>query len=142
MIPAIMALPIVGDVVGSVAGQVMDCIAPPPQSMTSTAPAASTSFAPYLNSAASATAPQTSAIGTPTGTMRASDWNQMGSSNALSWAKSLTGRHVDATDETGRTYSGIVSGVQQLGGVVALNVGGHLVSLTQLKQVSWSPSVV
>jgi len=135
-----MAIPAVEGVVGGVMGSVADIFSPsqPPPVQASATP----SFNPYLNSAAAATAPQPCPIAAESGTMRASDWNQMGSSGTLSWAKSLTGRHVNATDETGRTYSGIVSGVQQLGGVIALNVGGHLVSLTQLKQVSWSPSVV
>jgi hypothetical protein len=74
--------------------------------------------------------------------MRSDQWNQMGSSDVKSWATSLTGKHVNATDETGRTISGLVSGMQQLGNTLALNIGGHLVSLSQLKQISWSPSTV
>jgi hypothetical protein len=134
MIGALMAIPVVEGVMGSVA----NVFSPP-----SPAPAApSPTFGPYLSSATSAAAAQRSFTASPTGTMRADQWNQMKNSDVNCWMKSLTGRHVDATDETGRTISGLVNGMQQLGGVLALNIGGHLVSLSQLKQISWSPSVV
>jgi hypothetical protein len=119
--------------VEGVVGQVMNCLTP-------SAPAAAPSFNPYLNRAA--TAPQPSSTASPTGTMRADQWNQMGNSDVQSWMKSLAGRHVDATDESGRTISGLVSGMQQVGSTLALNIGGHLVSLSQLKQITWSPSTV
>ena len=136
MIPALLAAPMVEGVIGNVVGQVMNCFAPSTPPPTAAAP----SFSPYLRSA-SAAAP-TSPGSSPTGTMRADQWNQMSSTDAQSWMKSLAGRHVDATDESGRTISGLVGGVQQIGNTLALNIGGHLVSLSQLKQISWSPSTV
>ncbi len=136
MIAALLAAPIVEGVVGGAVGQVMNCLAP-------SAPGApAPSFSPYLNRAATIAAPQPSPATSPIGTMRADQWNQMGKSDLQSWMKSLAGRHVDATDETGRTISGLVGGMQLLGGMPALNIGGHLVSLSQLKQITWSPSTV
>jgi hypothetical protein len=73
--------------------------------------------------------------------MHADDWNQMSATDLQSWMNSLSGRHVDITDNAGQTISGVVSGVQ-LQGTPPLNVGGHLVSLSQLKQISWSPSAI
>jgi hypothetical protein len=70
--------------------------------------------------------------------MRADQWNQMSGTEVQSWAKSLSGHHIDATDFAGHTVSGTVQGIQQAGNTVSLNVGGHLVSLSDLKQVSWS----
>lgn len=138
MIPALLAVPVVQGVVGGVVGSVMNCFAPStPAASASTSPP---SFTPYFNSAA--TAPQPFPLTSPTGTMRADQWSQMGNSDVKSWITSLTGKHVNATDETGRTISGLVSGMQQLGNTLALNIGGHLVSLSQLKQISWSPSTV
>ena len=138
MIPAILAAPLVEGVVGGVVGQVMNCFAP----STPSAPASSASFNPYLARAAAATPLQASLAASPTGTMRADQWSQMDSSDVQSWMKSLAGRHVDATDESGRTISGVAGGMQQLGSTLAINIGGHLVSLSQLKQVTWSPSAV
>ena len=66
---------------------------------------------------------------------------QMSPTDTQTWAQSLVGKHVTATDSTGRTISGDVAGMQMLGNTLALNVGGHLVSLSQLKQITWSPSV-
>jgi hypothetical protein len=138
VIPAILAVPIVQGVVGSVVGQVMNCFGPSTSTPTAPAPTTSTSFGPYLNRA---TAPQISPSTFSTGTMRANQWNQMGSADMSSWMKGLQGLHVDATSDNGRTISGVVSGVQQSGNNLALNIGGHLVSLSQLKQITWSPSV-
>jgi hypothetical protein len=144
VIPALLAVPIVQGVVGSVVGQVANCFAPSSSASSSApAPAPTTSFSPYLSRAASAAQPAQPAMATsPTGIMRADQWNQMGASDMKSWMTSLTGKHVNATDQTGRTISGVVSGVQQLGNTLAMSIGGHLVSLSQLKQVSWSPSTV
>ena len=133
MIAALLAAPIVQGAVG----QVMSCFAP----SSPAAPAsASASFNPYLTQATAA--PQLSPGSSPIGTMRADQWSQMKNSDVQSWMKSLAGRHVDATDESGRTISGVVGGMQQMGNTLALNIGGHLVSLSQLKQISWSPSTV
>jgi hypothetical protein len=120
-------------VVGGVIGGVMNAFSP------SAPPTSATAFNPYLNRATTATqAPST----TSSGTMLSSNWNQMSTQDVHSWATSLTGHHVDATDDAGRTISGIVGGMQQTGNTISLNIGGHLVSLSQLKQVSWSPSAV
>ena len=142
MIPALLAVPIVQGVVGSVVGQVANCFAPSSPASSASASAPTTSFSPYLSRAATAAQPAQPPMGTtPSGILRADQWNQMGASDMKSWMTSLTGKHVNATDQTGRTISGVVSGVQQLGNTLAMSVGGHLVSLSQLKQVSWSPSV-
>jgi hypothetical protein len=140
VIPALLGIPLVEGVVGGVVGSVANCFAPstPPPASSST----SSSFTPYLNNAsATAAAPQPSPA-SPTGTMRSDQWGQMQTSDLKSWMTSLAGKHVNATDATGRTISGVVSGAQQLGNTMALNIGGHLVSLSQLSQISWSPSTV
>ena len=72
--------------------------------------------------------------------MLANQWNQMSGTDVQSWAKSLAGRHIDATDFAGHTVSGVVSNVTQSGSTMSLTVGGHPVSLSSLKQVSWSPT--
>jgi hypothetical protein len=139
MIPAILAAPVVEGVIGGVVDQVSNLFSS--SSPSEPGPSSATSFNPYLNNATAATAPQPSVESSPTGTMRADDWSQMGKTDLQTWMKSLEGKHVNATDESGRTISGTVSGMQQLGNTLALTIGGHLVSLSQLKQVSWSPSV-
>jgi hypothetical protein len=139
MIPAILAAPVVEGVIGGVVDQVSNFFSP--SSSSEPTPASTTSFNPYLNNATTTAASQPSVESSPTGTMRADDWSQMGNTDLQTWMKSLEGKHVNATDESGRTISGTVSGMQQLGHTLALNIGGHLVSLSQLKQVTWSPSV-
>jgi hypothetical protein len=134
VIPAILAAPLVQSVVGGVVNGVMNCFAP-----SAPAPISRPSFNPYLDGAAATL--QAPLVSPSTGTMRSDEWNQMGATDVQSWAKSLAGKHVDATDESGRTISGLVGGMQMLGNNLALNIGGHLVSLSQLKQISWSPSV-
>ncbi len=135
MIPALFAAPMVQGVVGSVIGGVANAFAP-------SAPAAPAppAFSPYMDRVARPAAP--SAATTPTGMLRSEDWSQMSPSDVQTWANSLAGHHVDATDASGRTISGLVSGMQQMGHAPALNIGGHLVSLSQLKQISWSPATV
>jgi hypothetical protein len=137
MIPAILAAPVVEGVVGSVVGSVMSCFSP--SAPASAAPAPESTFTPYLSRATSA--PDSSPTTFSSGIIRSNQWNQMGTSDLNSWMKSLQGSHVDATDATGRTISGTVSGVQQAGGNLTLNIGGHVVSLSQLKQISWSPAI-
>jgi hypothetical protein len=136
MIPAILAAPMVEGVVGGVIGGVMNAFSP--SEPTAPLPTTNSSFSSSLNQAA--TAPSSAPLSS-TGIMHSSEWNQMGSADIKSWAQGLAGRHVDATDASGRTISGQVNGMQMMGGVPALNIGGHLVSLSQLKQISWSPSV-
>jgi len=132
VIAALLAAPIVEGVVG----QVMNCFSPSsPAAQASAVP----SFSPYLNKATAS--PQPSAASSPMGTMRAEQWNRMGNSDVKSWVSSLAGRHVNATEASGRTISGVVNGVQQVGDALALNIGGHLVSLSQLQQISWSPAI-
>jgi len=141
MIPALLAVPLVQGVVGGVVGGVMNCFAPstPPPASTS-GPTAS--FNQELNSAAATpTAPKLSLAASPTGTLRANEWGQMAPGDVKSWMTGLAGKHVTATDATGKTISGVVGGMQQLGNTLALNIGGHLVSLSQLTQISWSPTV-
>ncbi len=132
MIPAILGIPVVEGVVGGVVGSVANLFAPSDSSAPAPAgtPISSKAFTPYLNSAAAATAPQAPVATPPTGSMRADEWGQMAPTDVQTWANSLVGKHVDATDATGRTISGDVSGMQMLGSTLALNVGGHLVSLS------------
>jgi len=143
VIPAIIAAPMVEGVVGGVVGSVMNCFAPsaPTSAYPTTAstPATGSTFSPYLNRAS---APDASPATFSSGVIRSSQWNQMDSKDLTAWMKSLQGSHVHATDATGKTYSGVVSGVQQTGNTTTLNIGGHLVSLSQLNQISWSPAVV
>ena len=142
MIPALLGIPLVEGVVSGVVGSVANCFAPstPPPSASGTT---SSSFTPFLNNAAaSAAAAQPSPTASPTGVMRSEQWSGMQTSDLKSWMTSLEGKHVNATDATGRTISGVVNGMQQLGNTLALNIGGHLVSISQLSQISWSPSTI
>ena len=132
MIPALLAVPLAESVLGTVVNAFS------PQQAQSSAPAP---FTPHLNRA-QATAPAEAApSASPSGTMTKSEWNQLSETDKLAWLKGLAGSHVHATDASGRTFSGVVGNVQQMGGALAMNIGGHLVSLSQLKQISWSPSV-
>jgi hypothetical protein len=139
LIPAILAAPLVQGVVGGVVNGVANLFAP--SAPASSGSSVQDSFNPYLSRANAATTLQSSPTSSPSGTMRATEWNQMGATDVQSWAKSLAGKHVDATDDSGRTISGVVGGMQMLGSTLALNIGGHLISLSQLKQITWSPSV-
>jgi len=136
VIPAILAAPVVENVVGGVVNQVSSMLSSP-----ESAPVSAAAFNSKLNSATAAAAPASAGSASPSGTMRADDWGQMSTADQKSWLQGLAGKHVDATDESGRTISGTVGGMQMLGSTLAVNIGGHLVSLSQLKQVSWSPSV-
>jgi len=133
MIPALLGVPMVQGVVGSVVGGVMNAFSP---SAPSTPPA----FSPYLSRAAQPSAPSPATL--PSGTLQTGQLSQMNSKDVETWANSLAGKHVDATDASGRTISGLVSGMQMLGHTMALNIGGHLISVSQLKQISWSPATV
>lgn len=141
MIPALLAAPmvegVVGSIAGSVAGAVQSLFSP---SSPSSAPAAS--FQPYLEQAGPGAASSSlSPYATPSGTMTTLDWSQMSPADVQSWLQSLAGRHVQVTDVSGRTVSGTVNALLQNGGVPALNVGGHLVSLSQVNQITWSPAI-
>jgi len=135
MIPAILAAPVVENVIGGVVNQVSGML-----SSQNSTPVSAAAFNSKLNSATAAAAPSAGSA-SPTGTMRADDWGQMSTADQKSWLQGLAGKHVDATDESGRTISGTVGGMQMSGNTLAVNIGGHLVSLSQLNQVSWSPSV-
>ncbi len=136
MIPALLALPtatsVAGNVIGGVVGGVMNAIAP------SKSEPAAPPFSPYIDRVATPTAPSL----TSPGTLRSGDWSQMDGTTLKNWAQGLAGHHIDATDATGRTISGVVSNVSPLGHDLSLTVGGHLVTLSQLKQISWSSSAV
>jgi hypothetical protein len=138
VIPAILAAPMVEGVVGGVMNGVQSLFSSPDSAPT---PVSAAAFNSKLGSATAAAAPVAASSTTPTGSMRAEDWSQMSPADQKSWVQGLAGKHVDATDEAGRTISGTVGGMQMLGSTLAVNIGGHLVSLSQLKQVSWSPSV-
>ncbi len=133
MIPLLAALPVVQGVVGGVVGSVADMFTSQP---TAPAPTTSTSFSSALNSASSAAAAAT--ISTSSGIMRADQWNQMSGSELQSWAKGLAGRHVDATDAAGHAITGTIGNVTPNGGDISLNINGHPVALSSLKQISWS----
>jgi hypothetical protein len=139
VIPALLAAPMVEGVVGSIAGSVANGV----QSLFSqpSAPAQSSSFNPYLERASQAVANSTAAYSAPSGAMTSLDWSQMSPTDVQSWMKSLMGKYVHATDVSGRTVSGVVNGLTLNGGVPALNVGGHLVSLSQANQITWSPAI-
>ena len=131
MIPVLAALPAVSDVLGGVVGTVANVFYPPP-----TAPADSPSFSSTLNSISSAAAAAT--VSTSCGVMRATQWNQMSDAELQSWAKGLAGRHIDATDLAGHAITGTISSVTPNGNDISLNINGHPVALSDLKQISWS----
>ena len=55
------------------------------------------------------------------------------------WMMGLTGKQVHAVDSQGHAVSGIVEGYSQTGGTMGLNINGHLLSVSNLSQISWSP---
>ncbi|MEI9998730.1 MAG: hypothetical protein WDO13_05945 [Verrucomicrobiota bacterium] len=128
-----VALPMVQGVVGGVVGGVASMLAP--SAPEAPAPAVPSSFATALQRV-------TSAASSGPGTMQAGEWSQMSPDSVQTWARSLTGRHVDATDATGKSISGVVQGFTPSGNTVALNISGHVVPLSQLKQVTWSAATV
>ena len=142
MIPALLAAPlvqgVVGSIAGSVAGTVQGLFSSP---SSSSSPASSAAFNPYLERAGQAATSAPSPYAAPSGSMTSLDWSQMSPADVQSWMQSLTGKHVHATDISGRTVSGVVNGITQNGGVPTLNVGGHLVSLSQVNQITWSPAI-
>ena len=133
MIPVMAALPVVQGILGGVVGSVANVFSPQP---TAPEPTNSLPFSSALNSASAAASAAT--ISTSCGIMRADQWDQMSGPQLQSWAKGLTGRHVDATDAAGHAITGTVKGVTPTANGVSLNIGGHLVALSDLKQVSWS----
>ena len=136
MIPALLAAPMVQGVIGNVGGVVGGMI-------NSLAPAKPSAEAPPFSAYIDRVArPSTSPAGSSVGIMRSEQWSNMHPTDLVTFANSLAGRHVDATDESGHVFSGTVTGTQQLGDSLALKIGGHLVSLSQLKQISWSPATV
>jgi hypothetical protein len=135
MIPALLAAPGLIEGVAGAVGSLFSDPSSSPAPSTTTPP----NFAPYLKQAAAAAT--ASVLNSPSGSMTPMDWNQMSSTDVSTWAKGLTGRHVNATDSHGHIVSGTVNGVTTNNGVTNLNIGGHLVSLSQLNQISWSPAV-
>ncbi len=134
MIPLMAALPVVQGVVGGVVGSVANVFAP--QQPTAPAPTNSLPFSSAFNSASSAAANAT--LSTSSGIMRSTQWNQMSTQDVQSWAKGLSGRHVDATDDAGHAITGVVNGVTMTNNGVSLHINGHPVALSDLKQISWS----
>ena len=133
MIPVLAALPVVQGVLGGVVGSVANMFGSQP---TAPQPTTSLPFSSALSSASAAASAAT--ISTSCGIMRANQWDQMSGSELQSWAKGLTGRHVDATDAAGHAITGTVSGVTPSGNDISLHINGHLVALSDLKQISWS----
>jgi hypothetical protein len=120
---------VVGGVVGSVANIFGGSSAAPAQE--SPAP-----FSAVLSKASSAAAAAT--MSTSCGIMRADQWNSLSGPELQSWAKGLGGRHIDATDAAGHAITGTVKAVTPNGSDYSLNINGHLVALSDLKQISWS----
>ena len=133
MIPLVAALPVAQSILGGVVGNVASMFSSQP---TAPAPTSSLPFSSAFSSASSAAAAAT--VSTSCGIMRSSQWSQMGGTELQSWAKGLSGRHVDATDAAGHAITGTVNGVTATNGDVSLNINGHLVALSDLKQISWS----
>ena len=133
MIPLMAALPVAQSILGGVVGGVASMFSSQP---TAPAPTSSLPFSSAFSSASSAAAAAT--VSTSCGLMRSAQWSQMSGTELQSWAKGLSGRHVDATDAAGHAISGVVNGVTATGGDVSLNINGHLVALSDLKQISWS----
>jgi hypothetical protein len=138
VIPAILAAPIaesvVGSVIGSVGGTLSSLFSSPSSSSTSAA-----SFAPMLRQAA--TQAHAAALNSPMGTMTSTDLAGLSGSDLHTWMTGLTGKHVQAVDSQGHTVSGVVEGCTQTGGSFGLNVNGHLLSLSNLSQITWSPAI-
>jgi hypothetical protein len=120
-------------VLGGVVGSVANVFSPEPTAPT---PTHSLPFSSALSSASSSAAAAT--ISTSCGIMRADQWNQMSGPELQSWAKGLAGRHIDATDAAGHAITGTVSSVTPNGNEISLNINGHPVALSDLKQISWS----
>jgi hypothetical protein len=127
MIPALLAVPVVEGVVGQIVNQFTPQPMPP-------------SFAPHLQGSMAATAPARPSTQAATGALRADQWNQLSASDTQAWLQGLTGRQVTATDLSGRVISGIGGALQHAAQGNTLTIGGHVVSLSQLKQITWSPS--
>jgi hypothetical protein len=138
VIPAILAAPIAesvaGSVLGTVGGAISGLFSSPSSSSTSAA-----SFAPMLRQAA--TQAHAAALNSPMGTMTSIDMAGMSDTDLRTWMIGLTGKQVQAVDSQGHTVSGIVEGYSQTGGTIGLNVNGHLLSLSNLSQITWSPAI-
>jgi len=134
VIPLVAALPVAQSVLGGVVGSVAGMFSS--QQPAAPAPSNSLPFSSAFSSASSAAAAAT--VSTSCGIMRASQWSQMGGTELQSWAKGLTGRHVDATDAAGHAITGVLSGVTATNGDLSLTINGHQVALSSLKQISWS----
>ena len=133
MIPVLAALPAVQGILGDVVGSVANVFSSQPIAPASTS---SLPFSSALNSASSAAAAAT--VSTSCGVMRSAQWDQMSGTELQSWARGLTGRHIDATDAAGHAITGTVNGVTPNGNDISLNINGHTVALSGLKQISWS----
>jgi hypothetical protein len=140
VIPAILAVPAVEGLLGSVAGVASSILSAPfSQGGPSSATPAASGFGPILSQVSS----RASALlyATPTGSMTTNDWNGMSGTDVHNWMMSLTGKHVHAVETDGKTISGIVQGYSTMNGTTGLNISGHFVSLSNLNQVSWSPAI-
>ena len=134
MIPLMAALPVAQSILGGVVGNVASMFSS--QQPTAPAPTSSLPFSSAFSSASSAAAAAT--VSTSCGLMRSSQWSQMGDTELQSWARGLTGRHIDATDAAGHAITGVVNSVTTTNGDVSFHINGHPVALSDLKQISWS----
>jgi len=141
VIPAILAAPVAQGIVGSVLGSVGGTLSSLFSSPSSAAPASSVSpsFAPLLTRAAAQA--HAAALNSPMGTMTSTDLGSMSETDLRTWMMGLTGKHVHAVDSQGHAVSGIVEGYSQTGGTIGLNINGHLLSVSSLSQISWSPAI-
>jgi hypothetical protein len=132
MIPALLALPFAQSALGSVAGGLASTLGGVISNGAQT-------FGQQFNSLTNMGQPSASTV-SPSGTLQSSQWNQMNSSQLQAWGQALVGKHVDSTDIAGNAISGLVSGIHQANGITTMEIGGHLVTLSQMNQISWSPS--
>ncbi len=139
MIPAILAAPIAETLIGSLLGSVEGRLSSALGSPGAASPVSSASFAPMLQQAAAQA--HAAVLHSPMGTMTSTDLGSLSDIDLRSWMMGLTGKQVHAVDSQGHAVSGVVEGYSQTGGTIGLNINGHLLSLSNLSQISWSPAL-
>ncbi len=133
MIPALLALPFAQSAISSIAGGLASTLG---GALSNGAQTFGQQFNSLTNSAQAAISKVSAS-----GTLQSNQWNQMNGSDLQAWGQALVGKHVDATDIAGNAISGLVSGIHQANGITTMEIGGHLVTLSQMNQISWSPSI-
>lgn len=77
----------------------------------------------------------------PLGCLQSNGLSKLGGSSLQQFGQNLDGRSINATDFSGKVLSGVGSHFAVHNGVATLEIGGNIVNLQQLKQISWSPSI-